>query len=82
MTMTVNDTAPVAIPPPPSPTTTSGVAESELVRWLRAEIQRKDEMIVRHATELHRLQNMLCALPPQTVYGVMQSSRLPGGGVG
>ena len=54
--------------------------ESELVRWLRAEIQRKDEIIVRHATELHRLQNLLRALPPQTVYGVgVIQPRLPGG---
>lgn len=57
--------------------------ESELVRWLRAEIQRKDEIIVRHATELHRLQNLLRALPPQTVYGVgVIQPRLPGGGAG
>ncbi|KEF58428.1 uncharacterized protein A1O9_06354 [Exophiala aquamarina CBS 119918] len=58
--------------------------ESELVRWLRAEIQRKDEIIVRHATELHRLQNLLRALPPQTVYGVnvMQPRLQSGGGTG
>ena len=48
--------------------------ESELVRWLQAENQRKDEIIVRHATELHRLQSLLLTLPTQTVYrvGVIQ----------
>ena len=62
--------------------TDAPLAESDLVQWLRAELRRKDEIIMRQATEVHSLQNLLRSLPPQTIYGVMQP-RLPGmGGVG
>ena len=57
--------------------------QEDLVRRLQAEIRHKDEVIVQHATELHRLQTILRNLPPQTVYSVgVMHSRQRGGGVG
>ncbi|KAK5053122.1 hypothetical protein LTR84_002096 [Exophiala bonariae] len=57
--------------------------QEELVRHLQAELRRKDEVIVQHVTELHRLQSILRNLPPQTVYSVgVMHSRQRGGGVG
>jgi hypothetical protein len=59
----------------------SPASESDLVQQLRMQIRQKDEILMRQAAEIHRLQNLLRALPPQAMYGVMPS-RLPGGGVG
>jgi len=58
-----------------------GSFESRLVQHLREELRQKEEFIRRQAAELHRLQNLLRSLPPQAIYGVMQT-RMPGSGVG
>jgi len=61
----------------------SGVAvlpESELIRCLEARLQHKGEQIAWLTAEVNRLQNLIFAFPPQTVYEVTQP-RLPGGGV-
>ena len=40
------------------------------IRQLRAKIRQKDEVIAQHATEWHKLRNILCNVPPQIVYTV------------
>ena len=59
----------------------AGVAESQLVQALRAEIRQKDEYIRRQGAEIQRLSNLIGSIRPQTIYGVMRP-QMPGGGVG
>jgi hypothetical protein len=60
-----------------------GIADNQLIQRLREEVRQKDEYIRRQAAEIHRLQNMLRALPPQAIYQMQATQgRMPGSGVG
>lgn len=50
---------------------TADNAESRLVKYLRSEMLRKDELLRRQTVEIQRLQNLIRSLPPQTVYGII-----------
>lgn len=59
----------------------TAMSESQLVHRLQEKLRQKEDYIRRQANELHRLQNFLRSLPPQTIYGVIHS-QVPGSGVG
>ena len=56
--------------------------ESDVIQWLRGEVRNRDDVILRQANELQRLQALLQALPPQTVYNVQMQARMPPAGPG